>query len=131
MNPRALLTLLTLFAPLLAASPAAGQGLFEEEVLETARSLEPFRGAAAIDTDWGNVFLPTTVARRSVGEVMADDAVRRMMSDDLLGALTQDVLERNYLYQLFAQYRPDAVVDCINTATAFAYRSKSELQCRA
>lgn len=97
-------------------------GLFEQEVLETARSLEPYRGNAAIDTDWGNVFLPAAVARKSVAEAMADDEVRRVMSEDLLGGLTKEVLERNCLYQLFAQYRPDAVVDCINTATAFAYQ---------
>jgi len=32
------------------------------------------------------------------------------------------VLERSFLFQLFGRYRPDAVVDCINTATAFAYQ---------
>jgi hypothetical protein len=40
----------------------------------------------------------------------------------LFGDLRADVLERSFLYQLFDRYQPDAVVDCINTATAFAYR---------
>src|SRR5216683_3236714 len=31
-------------------------------------------------------------------------------------------LERNLLFQLLLRYRPDAVVDSINTATAFAYQ---------
>ena len=41
---------------------------------------------------------------------------------DLLGDLTEAVLERSLLFQLLLQYRPDAVVDSINTATAFAYQ---------
>ena len=32
--------------------------LFEDEVREAARALEPFRGACVIEVDWGNVFLP-------------------------------------------------------------------------
>jgi hypothetical protein len=42
--------------------------------------------------------------------------------NDLLGDLTEDVLERSLLYRLLQRYRPDAVVDSINTATAFAYQ---------
>ena len=36
--------------------------------------------------------------------------------------LTEDVIARSLLCRLLTQYRPDAVVDSINTATAFAYQ---------
>src|SRR5206468_12809338 len=41
---------------------------------------------------------------------------------DLLSELTEEALGRSFLAQLLMKYRPDAVVDCINTATAFAYQ---------
>ncbi|HEX9729481.1 MAG TPA: hypothetical protein VGA37_13320 [Gemmatimonadales bacterium] len=97
-------------------------GLFADEVEEAARALEPHRGDAVIETAWGNVLLPAPAAQVPLGEALGDPELRRIMVDDLLGALTADVLERSHLFRLFKQFRPHAVVDCINTATAFAYR---------
>ena len=96
--------------------------LFEDEVKATARALEPYRGRAAIDVEWGDVFLPASLARLGRSGVMADAGHRRVLLDDLLGELTDDVVDRSFLHQLLMKYRPDAVVDSINTATAFAYQ---------
>jgi hypothetical protein len=96
--------------------------LYEDEVRRTAVSLEPYRGAAAIECEWGNVFLPEPASRLDRQAVLADPAMRRMVIDDLISDLTPAVLERSLLYQLFRRWRPDIVVDCINTATAFAYQ---------
>jgi hypothetical protein len=96
--------------------------LYEDEVRRTAASLEPYRGGTAVDCEWGNVFLPAPACRLDRNAVLADPALRRMMIDDLIGDLTPAVLERSFLYQLFQRWRPDIVVDCINTATAFAYQ---------
>ncbi|HKW41515.1 MAG TPA: hypothetical protein VJN39_09705 [Gemmatimonadales bacterium] len=96
--------------------------LFEPEVNATAGALELYRGRVAIDVEWGNVFLPASLARLEHATVVADAAHRRVALNDLLGELTDAVLERSFLYQLLMKYRPDAVVDSINTATAFAYQ---------
>jgi hypothetical protein len=96
--------------------------LFEEEVRAAAQALTPHRGRAEIAVEWGNVFLPAAVARRERGEILADAAQRALVIQDQFGDLTDEVLERNLLYQLLLKYRPDAVVDSINTATAFAYQ---------
>src|SRR2546426_4371663 len=96
--------------------------LFEEEVRATARALEPQRGRATIEVEWGNVFLPASLARLERGSVTANPEHRRLMLQDLLSDLTDDVCHRSYLYQLLLKYKPDAVVDSINTATAFAYQ---------
>ncbi len=96
--------------------------LYEDEVRRTAASLEPYRGAAAVECEWGNVFLPEPASRLDRQAVLADPAMRRMVIDDLISDLTPAVLERSLLYQLFRRWRPDIVVDCINTATAFAYQ---------
>jgi hypothetical protein len=96
--------------------------LFEEEAREAARALEPFHGTAAIDVEWGNIFLPAPVARLERTALLADPAHRALVLDDLLGDLTEEVLERSLLFQILTRYNPDAVVDSINTATAFAYQ---------
>jgi len=96
--------------------------LFEEEVRATSRALQPRRGRATIEVEWGNVFLPASLARLERGSVMANPEHRRLMLQDLLSDLTDDVCHRSYLYQLLLKYKPDAVVDSINTATAFAYQ---------
>src|SRR2546425_7874245 len=53
---------------------------------------------------------------------MASPAHRRLLLEDLLSEFTDDILHRSFLYQLLLKYKPDAVVDSINTATAFAYQ---------
>ncbi|MGH7673964.1 MAG: short-chain dehydrogenase [Gemmatimonadales bacterium] len=94
----------------------------EHEAREAAQALAPERGDAAIDTVWGDIFLPAAVARLDPRALLADAAQRALLLDDLLGDLTEAVLERSMLYQILTTHRPDVVVDSINTATAFAYR---------
>src|SRR5881296_4269908 len=96
--------------------------LFDDEVRAVAKSLEPYRNSTAIEVESGNVFMPEPVARLDVSTVMASAEHRALLLGDLLGDLTEQVLERNLLFQLLLRYTPDAVVDSINTATAFAYQ---------
>jgi len=113
---------------LLAAAPRrlVLVALFEEEVRATARALEPYRGSALIEVEWGNVFLPASLAQLERGAVVENPDQRRLVLQDLLSELTDDVLQRSFLYQLLLKYKPDAVVDSINTATAFAYQDPVE-----
>jgi len=96
--------------------------LFDDEVRAAAKTLEPYRNSTAIEVESGNVFMPEPVARLDVSTVMASAEHRALLLGDLLGDLTEQVLERNLLFQLLLRYTPDAVVDSINTATAFAYQ---------
>jgi hypothetical protein len=96
--------------------------LFEDEVKATARALEPYRGRTVIDVEWGDVFMPATLARLERGAVVGSAEHRARLVRDLLDELTEEMLERSFLYQLLTKYRADAVVDSINTATAFAYQ---------
>lgn len=96
--------------------------LFEDEVRAAARALEPYRGSVTIDVEWGNIFAPAAVARLDLAVVLGSPEHRALVLGDLFGDLTESVLERNLLFQLLTRYTPDAVVDSINTATAFAYQ---------
>jgi NAD(P)-dependent dehydrogenase (short-subunit alcohol dehydrogenase family) len=70
---------------------------------------------------WGDLFLPESMKDRRRADVLGDADARGRMLDDLFGELTDDVIRRNALASLLDTHRPDAVVDCVNTATAFAY----------
>jgi hypothetical protein len=96
--------------------------LFEDEVRAAARALEPYRGGVTIDVEWGNVFMPASVARLDIATLMAKAEHRALVLGDLFGDINDGVLERNLLFRLLVRYTPDAVVDSINTATAFAYQ---------
>ena len=96
--------------------------LFEDEVTAGVEWLRARSGATDVAGEWGDIFLPAPFAKLSRDALLADAAAREVVLDDLLGDLSSAVLERSFLYQLFARYQPDVVVDCINTATAFAYR---------
>ncbi|CAN5685442.1 hypothetical protein BH23GEM10_BH23GEM10_11870 [soil metagenome] len=50
-------------------------------------------------------------------------AARALLLDDLYGELTDDVVERSALGTLLLRLRPRIVIDCVNTATAFAYQN--------
>jgi len=96
--------------------------LYESEVREAQNQLKRLAGDTEIDTAWGDVFLPTDAARLDRNAMLANERLRDLVISDLLGDLTEEALHRSFLYQLFQRYRPHAVVDCINTATAVAYR---------
>lgn len=109
---------------LLAFRPAslALVALSEREVVAAADALVSWAKSTVIESAWGDIFLPATVAQRGRGAALADPELRALVLRDLLDELNQGIVERSYLFQLFQQFRPHAVVDCINTATALAYQ---------
>ncbi len=96
--------------------------LYDDEVRSAAAALAGDAGATEITTEWGNVFSPAEAAQCGRAEMLDDDHLRELVISDLLGDLSEAMIERSYLFQLLDRHRPDAVIDCINTATAFAYQ---------
>ncbi len=96
--------------------------LTERETSLAAAALAPFAGPTAIVTEHGNVYLPATLARSDRATLTDSAANRRLLIDDVYGDLTEETIARSHLVQLLTRYKPAVVVDCINTATAFAYQ---------
>lgn len=81
------------------------------EESEAARAeLAPEAGATVLSTSSGDVFGSVAEGRL--------EAVR-----DQVGQLRDAELGRHTLYSLLAELRPNIVIDCVNTATAIAYRN--------
>jgi hypothetical protein len=71
---------------------------------------------------WGNIFVRNDLKDLSREEVLNNPKYREMFIDDIVEGLTDEVLKRSSLYQLLQKYRPEIVVDCVNSATAIAYQ---------
>jgi hypothetical protein len=90
-----------------------------ERAVERLRRLTP-PGVEVIG-EWGDLFVRAEFAQRERRHLMEDDDGRRAIFDDLLGPLDA-AYGRSQLALLLTRYRPDVVVDAINTATAISYQ---------
>ena len=71
---------------------------------------------------WGNVLVRNEYKDMSRPEMLADPDRRRIVIDDVMDDLTDDVLSAQALYKLLEEHKPDIIIDCINTATGIAYQ---------
>jgi NAD(P)-dependent dehydrogenase (short-subunit alcohol dehydrogenase family) len=94
-----------------------------ELALDELRSDDALLPGTKLDAAWGDLFLPDTMRERPRGDVLHDAAARSLLLDDLYGELSDDVIARSAFGALLMRVRPAIVVDCINTATAFAYQN--------
>jgi NAD(P)-dependent dehydrogenase (short-subunit alcohol dehydrogenase family) len=77
----------------------------------------------ALEPAWGDLFMPEALRERSRLDVLADVDARASVLDDLYGELSEQVVLRSALGALLLAKRPRIVIDCVNTATAFAYQN--------
>ncbi|HUP02010.1 MAG TPA: short-chain dehydrogenase [Gemmatimonadota bacterium] len=107
-------------------SPAAliVHSLRREEADEAVAALtQQFPALAGrIAPAWGNIFVRSELKDHDRSELLARRETRRMIVDDTMQDLTDDIVRESYLYRLLVEHCPEVVVDCINTATAFAYQ---------
>jgi hypothetical protein len=95
------------------------------EALEAVASLRadyPKAGKDFFVPWWGNIFVRHELKDRSRDELIGSRTNRAKLIDDLLEELTTGVLRRSSPYRLMMRYKPDIVVDCVNSATGIAYQ---------
>ncbi|HUG42199.1 MAG TPA: hypothetical protein VMM12_17155 [Longimicrobiales bacterium] len=97
--------------------------LTREEVEPAVAELTSTYGGIAFSAEWGDLFRPEPLKDRTRGEVLADPEARARVLDDLYGELTEEVVRGSTFASLLDRHRPEIVIDCVNTATAFAYQN--------
>ncbi|MCX7879035.1 MAG: short-chain dehydrogenase [Ignavibacteria bacterium] len=75
-----------------------------------------------LEARWGNIFSRTEWKDMDWNEVLSNAIWRKQIVSDIYDDLTNEILENSALYSLINETKPDIVIDCINTATAFAYQ---------
>jgi len=92
------------------------------EACEQMRKEYPKAGRNFFVPWWGNIFVRNEFKDLNREEILSEPSKRSKFMDDVLEELTPEVLERSSLFQLLNKYKPDIVIDCINSATAIAYQ---------
>jgi NAD(P)-dependent dehydrogenase (short-subunit alcohol dehydrogenase family) len=93
-----------------------------EAAVDELRS-DPGAEGVEIRAEWGDVFGAAAHKDRRRGELLADPEMRALLLDDLYGGVGEQAVERTALGALLLEHEPEVVVDCINTATVFAYQN--------
>ncbi len=92
----------------------------EESEAAVAELAEEHPGVQWV-ADSGNLFVPTEFAQMGRGALLGDPARRAAMLDFIFGPI-EDAHASNHLGVLLRRHKPDAIVDCVNTATGISYQ---------
>jgi hypothetical protein len=99
--------------------------LTREEALDAVDALQkdyPRAGKNFFVPWWGNIFVREELKDIPREEIIGSEKYRSMIIEDVVDELTGPVLKRSSLHVLLMRYRPEVVVDCVNSATGIAYQ---------
>lgn len=101
--------------------------LMEPEAQYTVSRLKEEFGEKETEfiVEYGNIFVRTAYAHHSRREIQADNDTLSTIYNDVYGDLADDqdnISNAGLLPQIIMKYKPDVVVDCVNTATAISYQ---------
>jgi hypothetical protein len=71
---------------------------------------------------WGNIFVRYELKDKPREELLGNPTNRIKMIEDIVEEMTAPVLKRSSPYKLMMKYKPEVVVDCVNSATGIAYQ---------
>jgi len=72
---------------------------------------------------WGNIFVREEYKDLKRDVYLNDGKMRSKVISDIVNELDEKILKSSAMYYLLNKFRPDIIIDCINTATAIAYQN--------
>ncbi len=100
--------------------------LRENEADEIQNILEnhPLNNGTKIISVHGDLFVRKELSKLSKADIYANPEQLQLMIHDIYDDLgTDEIVENSKLYQIMDTHKPQILIDCINTATAFAYQN--------
>ena len=70
----------------------------------------------------GDIFVRDEFKNENRLALLNDPAKRKIIMQDTMEELSEEILKNSSINKLLTKYKPDIIVDCINTATAIAYQ---------
>ena len=95
--------------------------LFRGEVREFLRELRREFPHVEFVGAWGDIFVRDEFSMERRIRLLKSTVRRAMLFEDLFGDI-EETYKRSAMVQLILRYKPDVIVDCINTATAISYQ---------
>ncbi|MCX6152413.1 MAG: short-chain dehydrogenase [Ignavibacteriales bacterium] len=71
---------------------------------------------------WGNIFVRNDYKDSDRIKLLDDSISRQRMMKDTLDELDEEILKSSAIYQLLMNYKPEVIIDCVNSATGIAYQ---------
>ncbi len=71
---------------------------------------------------WGNIFVRNEFKDTDRFEILNDPIRRKVLMKDTMEEMTPEVLHESSIYKLITKYKPEIVIDSINSATGIAYQ---------
>ncbi|HEV7590052.1 MAG TPA: hypothetical protein VGO40_18185 [Longimicrobium sp.] len=101
--------------------------LTEREANDALDELRPLAPAGVeLAAEWGNLFVPKALAHARRDDLLDVAENRAALVDDLFGAWGDHTVDSSALGDLVLRHAPEVVIDCVNTATGFAYQNVFE-----
>jgi hypothetical protein len=99
--------------------------LYASEAEEAVKKLEEefkSKGKDYFIPYGGDIFLREAYKNESRMQVLEDPLKRKVTMTDIMDELSDDILINSAIFNLMDKFKPEIVIDCINTATAIAYQ---------
>ncbi len=71
---------------------------------------------------WGNIFVRNEFKDMNRWDILNDPVKRKVLMSDTMDELTDEILHESSIYKLLFDYKPDIIIDSINSATGIAYQ---------
>ncbi len=71
---------------------------------------------------WGNLFVRYDFKEENRFELLNNPVKRKAIISDVMEDLSDEILKSSSLYHLIDKFRPDIIIDSINSATGIAYQ---------
>ena len=97
--------------------------LTKEQAESACEELSTYAGDIKLIPEWGDAFVRTEFKDIPRYELLENPEHRLTLAADVLERTTATAFKRFFLYDLISKHKPDAVIDCINTATGVAYQN--------
>ena len=99
--------------------------LRENEAAEILSILEnhPLNQGTKIISVHGDLFVRNELSNLSKADIYSEPEQVELMIHDIYDDLGPDIINNSKLFQVMDKHKPHILIDCINTATAFAYQN--------
>jgi len=93
-----------------------------EEAVKILRAEFPNTGKNFFVPWWGNIFVRHTFKDIKREDIIDDPKKRAQLIEDILGGFDEEAIHRSAIYGVVSKFKPNIIIDCINSATAIAYQ---------
>ncbi len=71
---------------------------------------------------WGNIFVRNEFKDMNRNDLLNNPVTRKIIMQDIMEELNDDILQNSSIYHLLMEFKPEIIIDCVNSATAIAYQ---------